>query len=103
MPSDDAGGIEPPRLASTDAGDFFLDDTYQGFIKWVFPKIGVPQNGWFMMENLIEMDDLGVPLFLETHKWDPFRVNQTIQIYGNLQAFRHITMHCSGLVMTHDP
>ena len=27
----------------------------------MFPRIGVgPQNGWFMM------DDLGVPLFLET-------------------------------------
>ena len=23
-----------------------------------FPKIGVPQNGWFIVENPIKMDDL---------------------------------------------
>ena len=33
---------------------------------WAFPKIGIPQNGWFIKENPIKMDDLGVPLFLET-------------------------------------
>ena len=33
---------------------------------WMFPKIGVPQNEWFIMENCIKMDDLGVPLFSET-------------------------------------
>ncbi len=32
----------------------------------MFPKIGVPRNGWFIMQNPIKMDDLRVPLFLET-------------------------------------
>ena len=33
---------------------------------WIFPQIVVPQNGWLIMKNPIKMDDLGVPLFLET-------------------------------------
>ena len=47
---------------------FNLEKDDLDFVKiWVFPKIGVPQNGWFRMENPITMDDLrGKPLFLET-------------------------------------
>ena len=46
--------------------------TPQKPIIWMFPKIGVPQNGskWMVYkakpENPIKMDDLEVALFLET-------------------------------------
>jgi len=30
---------------------------------WGFPEMKVPNNGWFIMENPIEMDDLGIPPF----------------------------------------
>ncbi len=47
-----------------------LSDGSPGY-RWVFPKIGVPQNGWFIMENPIKIHDLGPPL-----------------IFGNAQIFQ---------------
>ena len=41
---------------------------FGSFCIWMLPQIVVPQNGWFIRENLIKKDDLGVPLFLgNTH------------------------------------
>ena len=34
---------------------------------WVFPKIVVPPNGWFLRENPIKIDDLGVFFFGNIH------------------------------------
>ena len=45
-------------------------------MRWVFPKIGVPQNGWFIIENLIQMDDLGgTPIFGNTQMFCSHSLN----------------------------
>ena len=57
---------------------------------WVFPKIGIPQNGWFIMENPIKMDDLAVPLFQE----------RPISLFGMLFAYCCSHAHVCSRVLT---
>ena len=38
------------------------------FHKWGYPQMD--SNGWFIIENPIKMDDLGIPPFQETSIWE---------------------------------
>ena len=57
-------------------------------LSWMFPKIGVLQNRWFIMDNPIGMDDLGVPLFLETPSWQKERLFKTLRFHKSVWTWR---------------
>ena len=57
----------------------------------MFPTIGVPQNGWFIVENPIKMDDLRVPLFFgNTHIDD----QQLFNCLGGLDRHQRVHLVC---------
>ena len=60
--------------------------------RW-FPKTGVHQNGWFIVENPIRMNDLGVPPFQEIQMWIYMTlvymdIDQIHYIHQQTSAFR---------------
>ena len=58
---------------------------HESWKRWVLnPKIGVgPQNGLFIMENPIKMDDLGIfggtPIFGNTQMWEIILCNEFLE------------------------
>ena len=52
---------------ANDQAYVWLCELSSGSSMWVFPKIEVPQNGWFMMENPIKMDNLGGYPYFRKH------------------------------------
>ena len=78
-------------------GTFLFRHTYDNMYIWRCPKIGVPQNGWFIRENPAKIGDLGVPLFQETTIY----IHIFREEYDTSQIRKKQSWGCTQLVPCH--
>ena len=64
----------------------------------MFPKMGVPQNGSFIMEPPIKMEDLGVPLFSETSNIVDKCCQTNVPMFIYMLWFYHV-LCCSSTIL----
>ena len=70
-------------------------------INWRFPQMGDPQNGGFIRENHIKMNDLGVPPCMETPQMMVKLMSQQ-HLVAQLNLPKEINIQYDGLSREND-